>query len=244
MKSYELKKFVKTILREVYQLKENAFIHHNQMGAASQCSGVSHDVTIPDVTSMERDPLTDPILTGKLDEKGEKTEHFWVKWNEPDIVKNAGKIFLGDKWFANAVKMNKDYGPKYGNKWVINKHTEAFKLGFESPSIGFDNVQLLLDYLEKWYMSRKPSLNEQYRFHDFKWLARMDGFGMPTDVYYGSILLGVIVSTPNGYTIEMVKGPTTNVSYKQSPKNLFKTKDDAAKVIRRVWRLLRQNKET
>jgi hypothetical protein len=133
-------------------LQENAFINHNQMGAKSQCSGYSHDVTIPDITQMERDPLTDPLLTGKLD--------------------------------------------------------------------------------------------EQYKFDDFKWLARMDGFGMPTDVYYGSILLGVIISTHTGYMISIIKGPTHDISYKSSSNNQFKTKNDAAEMLHREWKLLRQNKET
>ena len=84
-----------------------------------------------------------------------KTEHFSIKWGEPDIVKSAGKILLnGNVWFANALKMPDDYG-KYGGKWMINRHTGAFDLGLEPIDSVFNAVQELLDYLENWYKIRK-----------------------------------------------------------------------------------------
>jgi len=87
-------------------------------------------------------------------------------------------------------------------------------------------------------------LHEQYKFDDFKWLARGDGFGVPTDVYYGTVLLGVIVSQENGYVVATVKGPKGDRSYKQDPKKPFKTKDDAAQALHRAWKSLRHGEET
>jgi hypothetical protein len=84
----------------------------------------------------------------------------------------------------------------------------------------------------------------QYRFDDFTYLKRGDGFGIPSDVYYGTILLGVIVSQENGYLIGIVKGPNGDRSYKQDPKKPFKTKDDAAEALHRAWKSLRHGEET
>ena len=93
------------------------------------------------------------LLNENILDKDAKTEHFSVKFGEPDLCKGAGKIFLnGNIWFANTIKLEDNYGPKYGGKWIINAHTGAFKLNFKSPSVGFDTVSDLLNYLEEWYI--------------------------------------------------------------------------------------------
>lgn len=143
MNPTELKSLIRAILKEVYSLKEG------------DATGYSQGIVIPDITTMERDPLNDPMLNGKLHES-----------------------------------------------------------------------------------------NTQYKFDDFKWLGRQDGFGIPTDVYYGSILLGVIVSSPKGYMIGLIKGPTSDVTINKSPKNMFKTKDDAAIRLHQAWKQLRYAEET
>ena len=114
--------------------------------------GYSHNVSFDDPTTMERDPLNDPELTGKMDEG-------------------------------------------------------------------------------------------EYRFTDFDWLANMAGFNKPTDVYYGSIYLGTIVSKPNGYIIELIDTPQgkKTVEYKNRKGQkidpiVFKTKDIAAKVLHKYWK--------
>ncbi len=84
----------------------------------------------------------------------------------------------------------------------------------------------------------------QYKFDDFNWMKRGDGFGIPSDVYYGTILLGVIVSQENGYLVATIKGPTGDRSYRQDPKKPFKTKDDAAEALHRAWKSLRHGEET
>lgn len=227
-------------------------LYHNQSAPMSQCSGYSHDVTIPDITQMVRDPLNDPRLNNKLDEenKNYSTKHFTVKFGIvkgiPDYGPDIGKVFLnGETYFCNAVyyKEGLGYGKSIDGKWVVNKAPGAWKLNVPEELVtGYDTVEDMLNTLEKWYSSR--TMNEQYKFDDFKWLARRDGFGMPTDVYYGSILLGVIVSQPNGYLVAIVKGPTSDVSYKQSPQKPFKTKSDAAEALHRAWKSLRHREET
>ena len=43
-----------------------------------------------------------------------------------------------------------------------------------------------------------------YKFDDYPEYARMDGFGMPIDVSYGNVLLGVIATEPDGYILVKV----------------------------------------
>jgi len=84
----------------------------------------------------------------------------------------------------------------------------------------------------------------QYRFDDFNWMKRGDGFGIPSDVYYGTILIGTIISQENGYLVALVKGPNGDRSYRQDPKKPFKTKNDAAQALHRAWKSLRHGEET
>ena len=202
---------------------------------ADQSTNVAWD----DITQMERDPLTDPELNGKLNEDGEKTEHFSVEWGSPDILKGAGKIYFRDKWFANTLKVGNDWNPKYVGKWWINRAQEAFNLKFPPTEIFFDDVQSLLDYLENWYQTRNKNINEQYKFDEFGWLSTMDGFNKPVDVYYGKIHLGVIESKPDGYVIIVVIGPHKHYRIEAGPTNKFKTKIDAAETLHRTWKTLR-----
>lgn len=78
-----------------------------------------------------------------------------------------------------------------------------------------------------------------YKFHEFKWLANMAGFGMPVDVSYGTIYLGLIESTPDGYVIQMVDTPKGKQKIKQGGKNKFKTKQAAAETLHKTWSVLR-----
>ena len=78
-----------------------------------------------------------------------------------------------------------------------------------------------------------------YKFDEFKWLGRMDGFGVPVDVRYGTVYLGLIESTPDGYVIQMVDTPQGKQKIKQGGENKFKTKQDAAETLHKAWKLLR-----
>jgi hypothetical protein len=83
------------------------------------------------------------------------------------------------------------------------------------------------------------SENTSYKFDEFKWLANMAGFGMPVDVSYGTIYLGLIESTPDGYVIQMVDTPKGKQKIKQGGKNKFKTKQAAAETLHKTWSVLR-----
>jgi hypothetical protein len=85
------------------------------------------------------------------------------------------------------------------------------------------------------------SENLTYRFKDYSWLSNMSGFGMPSDVYFGNVLLGVIESKPDGYVILVVMGPHEPGIVKQDEKNKFKTKILAAEIMHKVWASLRKH---
>lgn len=81
----------------------------------------------------------------------------------------------------------------------------------------------------------------EYKFNDFDWLKDRSGFNLPTDVYHGTILLGVIISKPDGYVIDRVmKLHGGSYPIKHSPKNKFKTKELAARALHRTWKFLRK----
>lgn len=82
-------------------------------------------------------------------------------------------------------------------------------------------------------------MESEYKFDDFDWLADMSGFNKPTDVYYGSILLGVITSLSVGYIIDRVLTPKGSMTVMKTKNNNFKTKIDAAKVLHNLWKLQR-----
>lgn len=81
--------------------------------------------------------------------------------------------------------------------------------------------------------------NTSYKFDEFRWLGRGDGFGIPVDVRYGTVYLGLIESIPDGYVIQMVDTPQGKQKIKQGGRNKFKTKQDAAETLHKAWKLLR-----
>ena len=80
-----------------------------------------------------------------------------------------------------------------------------------------------------------------YKFTDFKWLATMDGFNYPVDVYLGQTWLGTLVAKPAGYAIKMIDSPTGKQDIKQSQNNNFKSKNLAAQVLHRTWQTFRNS---
>jgi len=121
---------------------------------------------------------------------------------------------------------------RYINKPVSEDHG----LGY-SHNVSFDMTKKERDPLNDPELNGK--LNEsQYRFDDFDWLKRGDGFGIPTDVHYGAIFLGTIESEPHGYVLKMVSAPLGNLPLKPSPQNKFNTKYEAAKVLHNMWKRL------
>lgn len=70
----------------------------------------------------------------------------------------------------------------------------------------------------------------------------MDGFGYPVDVHYGNIYLGILEALPDGFVIRMVDGPHGLIKIKQTPNNMFKSQELAAKVLHRTWQSIRSGK--
>ena len=255
IKRSTLKLLIKEIILEERNLNHNSSVNrisNNQIGSSSQCSGYSHDVTIPDITAMVRDPLNDPKLTGKMNEVDE------YKFDEPTwspdslIGKKFGNpiavyyntILLGDIILkSNVYEICGVTLPSGGMMPVKKSRKNKFKTKNDAARImhvlwkrarfngGENNIVL------------KEISEGEYRFADFDWLSNMAGFNKPTDVYYGSIYLGTIVSKPNGYVIELIDTPQgqRTVEYKNRKGQkidplVFKTKDIAAKVLHTYWK--------
>jgi len=117
---------------------------------------------------------------------------------------------------------------------------EDHGLGY-SHNVSFDVPNGERDPLNDPLLIKEAEL--QYRFDDFKWLGNVAGFGVPTDVYYGTVYLGTIESRPDGYVLSDVKGPTKLVRVVKTGKNpvekKYKTKNDAAKKLHKLWKHLR-----
>lgn len=83
-----------------------------------------------------------------------------------------------------------------------------------------------------------------YKFHDYKELAKGDGFGYPVDVNYGTVYLGTLEAESDGFVIKQMDTPEGKRVVAKSSKNKFKTKDDAANTLHRVWKMERHGKES
>ena len=106
----------------------------------------------------------------------------------------------------------------------------------------YGDVQLERDPLNDPRLTgKKPFKESTFKFKDFNWMKRGDGFGMPIDVYYGTILIGVITTEPGYYEVSLIKGPTKHddVPIKKDKKNQFKTKELAARAVHLMWKLQR-----
>ena len=80
-----------------------------------------------------------------------------------------------------------------------------------------------------------------YTFDDFDYLAKPNGFGVPTDVKYKSTYIGTIESMPEGYQIVLIDTPKSGkqVIRPNKKQNVFKSKDLAATQLHKVWKLIR-----
>jgi hypothetical protein len=86
--------------------------------------------------------------------------------------------------------------------------------------------------------------NGPYTFKDFGWMGNMAGFGVPSDVYVGSTYIGTIETTNDGANvyIVLVDTPEGKKRFKKdSPTNKFKSKNQAAEGLHRVWKIIRSN---
>jgi hypothetical protein len=106
----------------------------------------------------------------------------------------------------------------------------------------YSDVQLERDPLNDPRLTgKKPFKESTFKFKDFNWMKRGDDFGMPIDVYYGTILIGVITTEPGYYEVSLIKGPTKHddVPIKKDKRNQFKTKELAARAVHLMWKLQR-----
>ncbi len=80
-----------------------------------------------------------------------------------------------------------------------------------------------------------------YTFKPFKWLATMDGFNYPVDVYNGPTWIGTLVAEPDGFVITMIDTPNGKQTIAKSKENKFKSQTLAAEMLGRVWRIYRSH---
>jgi hypothetical protein len=78
-----------------------------------------------------------------------------------------------------------------------------------------------------------------YKYREFKWLSTWDGFNYPVDIFYGDVYLGLIEALAEGYVIRLIDGPHGKIKIKESPNNKFKTKEIAAQVLHKAWKMAR-----
>ena len=237
MKKAVLKQFIKYILKEVSQKDIKSRHPHPFM------PWIDNDQNQPDFKKMTLDNLK------AIKDKCKRTIDYLkvnkhLRTNVEDLQRELKLWKLCDDEMKKRLKyINKPVSESQG----ISNNQTYYQTNCTGTSHGVSadprSVPSVRDELNDPIMNGK--LHEgQYKFDDFNWMKRGDGFGIPSDVYYGTILLGVIVSQENGYLVATIKGPTGDRSYRQDPKKPFKTKDDAAEALHRAWKSLRHGEET
>lgn len=119
-----------------------------------------------------------------------KSKHFVVKFGEKELPKYAGKIFFGDVWFANAVKIENDWIPGHNGEWLINRHAGALQMGLPSVVEYFKTVQELLNYLERW-LQKSGNLREdlQQRHNQVGYQSQCTGISHGVSSDYNDVQL-------------------------------------------------------
>ncbi len=202
------------------------------------------------------DETTDPNVTGHSGFKPLKMEYRPYKCSVCGNVQSLNTTHLGPVLaYCDKCSWKRDFAGKEHSHYIpaLGSHTyriftyapsvdEDFTLGYSHGIVIDDPTFLTRDPLNDPEMTGKID-EEKYRFDDFHWLANMAGFHKPTDVYYGTVLIGTIESTPrgDGYVVISVQGPKGTTPIKPSKQNHFKTKNDAAKVLHQTWKLLRHD---
>lgn len=220
MKTSKLKSFIRIVLKEVSQ--------SNIKSRHARRSGFDKDWT-PNLKMMTLDNLK------AMREKSKRSIDFGTRDRESGVdVAAETKLF---KMYDMEIKKRLQY---------INKPLEENKeLGYNHNSTSDTrSIPSVRDELNDPRLNQK--LHEgNFKYDDYKWMASGDGFNIPTDVYHGTILLGVIISKPDGYVIKKVMGPTKDKDevIKDSRSNKFKSKDLAAETLHNVWKMLRSNSD-
>jgi hypothetical protein len=170
-----------------------------------------------------------------------------LRTKQGNIIKYLQKLRKGEQSVgAELIKAYKDYlmfsdEIKRRSRYINKPVKEDHGLGYSHNSTDdYSNVPFARDTLNDPLLNGK--MNESYRFDDFKWMGSMDGFRVPSDVYEGAVYLGVIESYADRYVIKGIAGPHKMIDASDLPRNNFKTKDDAAKMLHRIWKSLRTGK--
>jgi len=224
MKRSNLKEMIREILKEVTQKDLKSTMPGVRSWNIKKVPNQPAQQT-PNFSLMTLDNLK------ALKDKAGRTLTY-LKKNKPEEYSQYGPL-VWKEW------QKYDFEIKRRLKQINQKIREGDGTGY-SHNVSFGDYEKERDPLNDPELNGK--LNESYRFHEFKWMATMDGFNMPVDVYYGKILLGVIQSRPDGYVILSVIGPDRSYNVTQEKENEFKTKNDAAKPLHLLWKTLRTKK--
>jgi len=83
----------------------------------------------------------------------------------------------------------------------------------------------------------------EYTFIPFPYLSNT-GFDYPIDVKYGTIYLGTLLTSPDGFVIHTVDTPNGKQVIKPTGNNKFKTQNIAAQVLHKTWKMYRHGGES
>lgn len=188
-------------------------------------------------TYQEAKPYAEKVggrIVGSVKTKGKSDNDLDIVVSEysqkiGDTLKEMGFTYMGSQVVSpSEIKRSGKFGRK-SEFWLRNRRFENL----------IDSRRIEVWTAEKEKNSIKESTDMNYKFDEFKWLGNMAGFGVPVDVSYGAIYLGLIESTPDGYVIQMVDTPKGKQKIRQGGTNKFKTKQDAAETLHKAWKLMR-----
>lgn len=220
MKTSKFKDFIRAVLNEVSQsdIKQR---HARRSGFGKDWEPVLKMMTLDNLKSMR--------------EKSRRAIDFVSR--DKDSGHNLQQEQFLFKIYDDEIKRRLQY---------INKPLQENKeLGYNHNSTSDTrNIPSVRDELNDPRLNQKLH-EDNFKYDDYGWMASGDGFNIPTDVYYGTVLLGVIVSHPDGYVVKKVMGPTNDktVMIKDSSNNKFKSKSLAAKMLHKVWKMLRYSSD-
>ena len=153
-------------------------------------------------------------MTPKQSSRDIKRE-YWGKHNENWLASGLSQQKYCDKENINLTTFtwwrSKGLKDKAGKIISYYKNKEdrygILKHAIESYKFYNDELRRRMKYINN------PIKENTYKFNDFKWLGNMAGFGILTDIYYGSILLGTIESQKDGYVVKSIQGRSGDAAH-------------------------------
>jgi hypothetical protein len=214
MKIQELKSLVKAVIREATTLQSEIVFGYDDAEPKSDSPvGPLNDIS---------GKVANNIKTGQI-----TTEKAWEyiskKFKSPNDIEHI--------------------------KWRINKHLRnSARNESTEPSIGgsYGDQQTNVDAHnvrpERDPLTDPMLRTEAFRFRDFKWMSNAAGFGDPTDVFWDSVYLGTIESSPDGdhYRVVIIDTPKGKIKIAQNDQNKFKSKKLASESLYKIWKIIRK----